>query len=209
MTGKRAAALGELAVTAGVGPPEDGPASQGRLRVPTMQERALIFLRATQGKDDFSGAEHAAARELILEAMAAEVVSRSDPSVSRRPDAPAMPVRSEGDDHVQTRFELERAEPAFHAEVALLGDVRYARAMVEVPEPILSMSPSRLAREDADLLMEFANVQSASQPPRRTRAILRKCALAVAIIAVVGLSLLGAITLARMSLDWLHAFAGG
>jgi hypothetical protein len=47
-----------------------------RLPVPTLDERASIYMRAVHGDHDFTSEEHGNARELILEAMAAEIAAR-------------------------------------------------------------------------------------------------------------------------------------
>jgi hypothetical protein len=46
-----------------------------QLPLPTLDERASIYLRAIHGDRDFTSAEHANARELILEAMAADIAA--------------------------------------------------------------------------------------------------------------------------------------
>jgi hypothetical protein len=63
-----------LAVAAKAERPADVGEEASRLRIPTMEERALIFLRATQGSRDFPGDEHAEARSKILDVMAADIV---------------------------------------------------------------------------------------------------------------------------------------
>jgi hypothetical protein len=47
-----------------------------QLPLPTLDERASIYLRAVHGDRDFTSAEHASARDLILEAMAADIAER-------------------------------------------------------------------------------------------------------------------------------------
>ena len=47
-----------------------------QLPLPTLDERASIYLRAVHGDRDFTSAEHTNARELILEAMAADIAAR-------------------------------------------------------------------------------------------------------------------------------------
>jgi hypothetical protein len=52
----------------------DAPLVQ--LPLPTLDERASIYLRAVHGERDFTNGEHANARDLILEAMAADIAAR-------------------------------------------------------------------------------------------------------------------------------------
>src|SRR3954451_14525165 len=47
-----------------------------QLPLPTLDERASVYLRAVHGDRDFTGAEHASARDLILQAMAADIAER-------------------------------------------------------------------------------------------------------------------------------------
>src|SRR5215475_11852098 len=47
-----------------------------QLPLPTLDERASVYLRAVHGERDFTGIEHANARDLILEVMAADIAAR-------------------------------------------------------------------------------------------------------------------------------------
>jgi hypothetical protein len=47
-----------------------------RLPLPTLDERASVYLRAIHGDRDFTSAEHVNARDLILDAMAAAIAAR-------------------------------------------------------------------------------------------------------------------------------------
>jgi hypothetical protein len=47
-----------------------------QLPLPTLDERASVYLRAVHGERDFTCAEHANAREMILEAMATDIAAR-------------------------------------------------------------------------------------------------------------------------------------
>jgi TPR repeat protein len=51
-----------------------------QLPLPTLDERASFYLRAVHGDRDFSSEEHANARDLILDAMAADISARSERS---------------------------------------------------------------------------------------------------------------------------------
>src|SRR5262245_39625102 len=55
----------------------DAHERQDQLPLPTLDERASLYLRAVHGDRDFTGEEHANARDLILDAMAADIASRS------------------------------------------------------------------------------------------------------------------------------------
>jgi hypothetical protein len=49
-----------------------------QLPLPTLDERASFYLRAVHGDRDFSSEEHTNARDLILDAMAADISARSE-----------------------------------------------------------------------------------------------------------------------------------
>jgi hypothetical protein len=63
--------------------PEESAAgkSSNQLLVPTIDERATLYLRATKGRDDFTNKERSDARTLILDAMAADIIARSKASL--------------------------------------------------------------------------------------------------------------------------------
>jgi TPR repeat protein len=56
----------------------DAHEPRDQLPLPTLDERASFFLRAVHGDRDFSSEEHANARDLILDAMAADISARSE-----------------------------------------------------------------------------------------------------------------------------------
>jgi hypothetical protein len=58
----------------------DAHEPQDQLPLPTLDERARLYLRAVHGDRDFTGKEHATARDLILDAMAADIAARSERS---------------------------------------------------------------------------------------------------------------------------------
>ena len=68
--------LGALGVDAGDSATIDTHEPIERLPLPTLDERASVYLRAVHGDRDFTSAEHVNARDLILEAMAAGIAAR-------------------------------------------------------------------------------------------------------------------------------------
>src|SRR6267142_1640284 len=68
--------LGALGVDAGDSATIDTHEPIERLPLPTLDERASVYLRAAHGDRDFTSAEHVNARDLILEAMAAGIAAR-------------------------------------------------------------------------------------------------------------------------------------
>src|SRR5262245_19731693 len=59
----------------------DVPVPQDSLRVPTVNERAILYLHAVYGPRDFTSEEIAEARNRILDAMAADITTRSGMSL--------------------------------------------------------------------------------------------------------------------------------
>jgi hypothetical protein len=68
-----------------------------QLPLPTLDERASVYLRAAHGERDFTSAEHANARELILEAMAGDIAARDTwaRDVATRDRAPSYVARKD------------------------------------------------------------------------------------------------------------------
>lgn len=218
MTNKRTA-FQDLAAGAAGGVAEDLAAPRGRLRVPTVPERALILLGNIRSKEDFSRKEHAEARKQTLDAMAAEIVSRSDLGASHRTDQPSIPIDEDIKSLDELAAKLEQLALARHSDEELARmamplkkqlsahyeasrwvESRHGPVAAALPKLSVAHASVMRALHRAEMPGDITDAQSAAQPPRRRRAVLRKCALAVAIIVVAGLSVLGAVTLARMSL---------
>jgi hypothetical protein len=70
--------LEALSVDGGNNRSTDAHESHDLLLIPTPDERASFYLRAVHGDGDFSSEEHANARDLILDAMAADIAARSE-----------------------------------------------------------------------------------------------------------------------------------
>jgi hypothetical protein len=70
--------------TEGTGPPGN---ALDQLRLPTLDERAELYLRAIHGERDFTDQEHSAARDRLLDEMADAITVQSG-GHSRDPDAP-------------------------------------------------------------------------------------------------------------------------
>src|SRR6266446_1214379 len=68
--------LGALGVDADESAAADTHEPLEQLPLPTLNERASIYLRTIHQDRDFTSAEHANARELILDAMAAGIAAR-------------------------------------------------------------------------------------------------------------------------------------
>src|SRR5262249_58796517 len=62
--------------------------------LPTLDERANLYLRAVYGDRDFTNDEYSSARNLMLTAMAADIGARSD---ARSPDAALLPIEVPAD----------------------------------------------------------------------------------------------------------------
>jgi TPR repeat protein len=70
--------LGALSVDVDDRMSSDAHEPRDQLPLPTLDERAGFYLRAVHGDRDFSSEEHSNARDLILDAMAADISARSE-----------------------------------------------------------------------------------------------------------------------------------
>jgi hypothetical protein len=70
--------LGALSVDVDDRVSSDAHEPRDQLPLPTLDERASFYLRAVHGDRDFSSQERANARDLILDAMAADISARSE-----------------------------------------------------------------------------------------------------------------------------------
>jgi hypothetical protein len=70
--------LGALCVDFDDSMSSDAHEPRDQLPLPTLDERASFYLRAVHGDRDFSSKEHANARDMILDAMAADISARSE-----------------------------------------------------------------------------------------------------------------------------------
>src|SRR5262245_48522500 len=85
--------------------------------LPTLDERATLYLRAVHGNRDFTNQEHSHARNLMLTAMAADIGARSD---ARSPDGASLPIEIPADVDLDEDPVTERAvEDTREAEAAL------------------------------------------------------------------------------------------
>jgi hypothetical protein len=156
----------DLAAATESGHRSEAASTTRRLRVPTLEERALILLRATEGREDFTNDEHTAARKTILDAMATEIASRSQILTPETASAPT------------------EVAPA-------------------------AIAPAGIESSDEDELAEMAQKLqthlrvAGPQAPRRSKS--RTLILYLIVAVIVGLSVLGAITLVRITVDWFHA----
>jgi hypothetical protein len=77
------------------GPSADAQQHENRLRAPKPEERASLYLQAVYGQHDFTNDEISKARNVILDAMAANIVDRSESRLSNEPAVPATRPQSE------------------------------------------------------------------------------------------------------------------
>jgi hypothetical protein len=140
-----------------------------QLPIPTLDERASVYLRAIHGDRDFTSAEHVNARDLILEAMAAGIAARG---VTTR-DVTTRDVTTRD---VTTRDITTRDITAIDvttSDVAARSDSNAPNAVLQDLEPI--MVPGLVEDQDIDqgddepqdTASAFAGQSSAaSQQPR-------------------------------------------
>src|SRR5262245_44177667 len=73
----RGRVVGALIAGALDGAATDARESSEQAPLPTLDERANLYLRAVHGDRDFTNEEYSRARDLMLNAMAADIVARS------------------------------------------------------------------------------------------------------------------------------------
>jgi hypothetical protein len=192
-------AFRDLAAAAKAGDQPEDRETTRRLRVPTLEERALIFLRATKGREDFTNDEHAAAREIILRAMASEIASRAHPSASE--GAGVASTGLEREPHFLLEPEGGLNDNAVDVEVALSSPLaHFSPRPAPMLRPRIDFAPPLESQ-----LSEIAARLQATNPRAQRRSKSRTLLLALLIAVVAGLSVLGTVTLVRMTADWLRS----
>ena len=161
--------LGALGVDADDSATIDTQEPIERLPLPTLDERASVYLRAVHGDRDFTSAEHVNARDLILEAMAAGIAARG---VTTR-DVTARDVTARD---VTARDITTRDITAIDvttSDVAARSDSTAPNAVLQDLEPIMvpglvgDQDIDRSDDEPQDTASAFARQSSAaSQHPR-------------------------------------------
>ena len=126
--------LGALGVDADDSATIDTHEPIDRLPLPTLDERASVYLRAVHGDRDFTSAEHTNARDLILEAMAAGIAARG---VTTR-DVTARDI---------TAIDVTTSDVAT-SDVAARSDSNAPNAVLQDLEPI--MVPGQVGDQDID-----------------------------------------------------------
>jgi hypothetical protein len=186
MTG-RGTAFRELAVSAESERPSETDDQHGQLDVPTMEERALIFLRAVKGKKDFTSDEYIEARGKILDAMAADIAARSQPEEIGEGGTTPTPTLPED------LLKRPHSAPDIH--------MGFREESFTVAQ---AMQPPRSARDDP---VELAQVPQAVRASKRKGEKLRMFFWGIVIFIVAGLCVLGGVTLVRMAIDLLRISA--
>ena len=105
----------------------DAPPSSELLRVPTVEERARLYLHAVHGSRDFTSEEVSDARNQILGAMATDLATRSGISLTEAFEGTRDPDWIGGADDVISGVDIDqprqfaRAAPPLRAGAASLG----------------------------------------------------------------------------------------
>jgi hypothetical protein len=107
-----------------------------QLPLPTLDERASVYLRAVHGDRDFTSAEHASARDLILDAMAADIAER-DPSAR---DVVARGVATRG----------VTARPDGNSPIAILQDLGPMNVPLTAPMTVPGLAADLAGDDDID-----------------------------------------------------------
>jgi hypothetical protein len=131
--------------------PEAGPQAEAQheLRLPTLDKRASLYLRAVHEKNDFTHDEYASARSRILDAMAANIAGNMEDTISDPIVVPPFKPIEDAKGHLFQSHESART--SVNLEAALLSGVVRARASIRTeitgelnlaqPQSALSQKP--------------------------------------------------------------------
>jgi hypothetical protein len=133
----------------------------GQLPVPTLEERARLFLRAVHGERDFTSTEHAEAHSKIMNAMATDIAAKSN---SRMPDEPAMkptnpiikPPYGSVPNVAMSAVRLEEDQPMYPD----IEEAQISSAIEDRPEPLRAA-----ARREHPVQMNRARLEARPSPP--------------------------------------------
>jgi hypothetical protein len=173
----------------------EGGALDSELRVPTIEERALIFLRATKEKDDFSHDEYVEARAKILDAMGANITGPSALTEFRGPNTAPPDL----EDLLKQLSSPEIPEMSMRL-MAL--DTLADREPPAGVERVMASSRAEMPQARIELPLRF-------EPPKRKYATIRLVCRRAFTLIVIGLSLLGGLTLVRMAIEFLRVLRTG
>jgi hypothetical protein len=209
----------ELAATVEGDLSADTAGEQGQLHVPTMEERALIFLRAVKGKEDFTSDEYIETRDKILSMMASDIASRAELEVIY-PQAPNFDPRSNflgTTDFAEALPTLTAEEDPFLERRALRASLRAKLALAPpvMKEVAATVSIARVSiamasaapRIDMNELAAALRVGGDAPPPRQKNAKVRMFFWGVLVVILAGLSVLGGVTLIQIGFDLLRPSA--
>jgi hypothetical protein len=131
------------------------------LPVPTLEERARLFLRAVHGERHFTSSEHTEARGIILKGMAADVAAKSNSwSPGEPPIKPVGPLTDSRHGPVPT---VAMSEVRLKAAQPTLSDIEEAHIdslFEDRPEPLRAA-----ARRERPVQMSRARPEVAFSPP--------------------------------------------
>ena len=108
----RAPIVGRLAVGTARSAATDARDSPDDVLVPTLDERANFYLRAIYGDRDFTNEEYLRTRNLLLEAMAADIAERSTARLAEDALLPNPRPAEMGPEHLRTVADTSSAMAA-------------------------------------------------------------------------------------------------
>jgi TPR repeat protein len=171
-------------------PPVDAREHPDKLHPPTIDERVNIYLRAVYGKRDFSLKEYSDARNVILDAMAADIASKSE---IRVPEQPWDSSRTPKGAPVSPSFEYQHSYESESALSRALEDsVEYKSSYASIAYQ-RSYEPVELARAIGNTRIALNSQSSVALPVRKiVKRSISICAAAAvaAVVAVVLIRLL-------------------
>ena len=117
---------------------DDSTAASEQMPLPTLDERANFYLRAVYGDRRFTSKESAGARDLVLQAMADDIVARS---TGRSPEDASLPlgVQHNGQHNGMTAFADASLLPGASEEPRSVGSSEEAA-------PVVAQAPRAVSR---------------------------------------------------------------
>jgi TPR repeat protein len=163
--------------------------------LPTLEERALYLARAVLGKDDFTGAELDQARQLIIEAMAEEILDQTKPGHTR------TTVRQPAPQPAESWEAIEQVLAEARAGLDDKPQARYSAAYSLYEGPSLGTAERLpLAREPRSISADvLASIRSSVERPHH-----HSIGRWMAAIAATGVLAVTAIVWLGSAFDWLN-----
>jgi hypothetical protein len=131
------------------------------LPIPSLEERARLFLRAIHGESDFRSSDHSEARNTILNAMAADIAAKSNIGLPEEPSVkPVAPIVKSpyrpAPNVAKSTTRFEEDQPTYPD----IEDAQISSTFEDRPAPLRAA-----ARREHSVQMSRAPLEVALSPP--------------------------------------------